>query len=209
METLLFKTKDIKKLFRILDSLNRCIDNKYDGKCAREVFVRRTLNKWFKNKHLIWLCESEQTGIYYNRYINITKVEYALHWGAELNITFFDYSKPMDLWEKVTLDHNKLLNIEGFWCENSEKHNQMLKLSIPDLPLREFVFKTYNFDKYPKRKKKGQTDEDIYKSIESTISFQADTNKKAYELKREFENNNKSKLIISDLIEVKEILDNK
>jgi len=203
METLLFKTEHVKKLFSILNRLGRGTDNKYDGRCAREVFVRRTLNKWFKNKYLIWLCESEQIGTYYNRYISITKVEYALHYATELNIVFFDYSRPMDFWNKITLDHNKLLAIEGIWCKDSEKHNQILKLTVPDLPLKEFVFKTYDFDKYPKKKKKGQTKEDIYKLIESTISFQASTHKKAYELKREFEENQKGRLIICpDIIKI-------
>lgn len=206
MDTLLFKTEHIKKVFSILNRLNRTIDTKYEGKCEREVFVRRTLNKWFKDKYLVWLCKSEQTGIYYNRYISIVKVEYALHWATELNVMFFDYSRPMDFWNKITLDHNKLLAIEGIWCKDSEKHNQILKLTVPNLPLKEFVFKTYDFDKYPKRKKKGQTEEDIYKLIESTISFQAETHKKAYELKKEFEKNQNSKLVIyPDIIKINEL----
>jgi hypothetical protein len=206
LDTLLFKTEHIKKLFSILNRLNRSTDVKYEGKCEREIFIRRILNKWFKNKHLIWLCESEQTGVYYNRYITIIKVEYALHYATELNVIFFDYSRPMSLWNEITLDHNKLLDIEGIWCKNNKKHKQILKLTVPNLPLREFVFKTYDFDKYPKRKKKGQTEEDIYKLIESTISFRAGTHKKAYELKKEFEKNQKGKLVICpDIIKIKEL----
>jgi hypothetical protein len=202
MDTLLFKTEHIKKLFSILNRLNRSIDTKYEGKCEREVFVRRTLNKWFKNKHLVWLYESN-VGIYYNRYISITNVEYALHYATELNVKFFDYSRPMELWNEITLDYNKLLDLEGFWCKDSKKHNQILKFTVPNLPLREFVFKTYDLDKYPKRKKKGQTEEDIRKLIESTISFQAETHKKAYQLKKEFEKNQKGKLIICpDIIKI-------
>lgn len=206
METLLFKAEHIRKLFDILHRLNRCVDIKYDGKSEREVFIRRTLNKWFKDKHLIWLCESEQTGIYYNKYITITKVEYALHYDTELSVTIFDYSRPVDLWNEITLNHNKLLGVEGFWCEDYKNHIKILKLTLPDLPLREFVFKTYDFDKYPKRKKKNQSKEDIEKLIESTISFKAETHKKAYQLKKEFEKNQKGKLVIlPDIIEIKNL----
>lgn len=206
METLLFKAEHIRKLFDILHRLSRCVDIKYDGKSEREVFIRRTLNKWFKDKHLIWLCESEQTGIYYNKYITITKVEYALHYDTELSVTIFDYSRPVDLWNEITLNHNKLLGVEGFWCEDYKNHIKILKLTLPDLPLREFVFKTYDFDKYPKRKKKNQSKEDIEKLIESTISFKAETHKKAYQLKKEFEKNQKGKLVIlPDIIEIKNL----
>lgn len=201
MDTLLFKTEHIKKLFNILDRLERIVDIKYDNKCAREVFIRRSVAKWFKNKHLIWLCESEDSGFYYNRYITIIKIEYALHYATELNVRFFDYSRPMDIWNKITLDHNKLLRLEGSWSKNSNIHNKILKFSVPNLPLKEFVFKTYDLNKYPKRKKKGQTKEDIYKLMESTISFKASTHKEAYQMKKDFEKNNKL-VICPDIIKI-------
>lgn len=204
MDTLLFKTEHIKKLFNILNRLDRSSDIKYDKKCAREVFVKRSIDKWFKNKHLVWLCESEDSGVYYNRYITITKIDYALHYAVELNVRFFDYSRPMDIWNKITLDHNKLLRLEGHWSEKNTIHNKILKLTVPTLPLKEFVFKTYDFNKYPKRKKKGQTQEDIYKLIESTISFKASTHKEAFNLKKQFEDKNKAELYICpDIIDIK------
>ena len=82
----------------------------------------------------------------------------------------------------------------------------MLNLTVPNLPLREFIFKTYDFDKYPKRKKKGQSEEDIYKLLESTISFQAETHNKAYKLKKEFEKSQKGRLVICpDIIKINKL----
>jgi hypothetical protein len=206
MDTLLFKTEHIKKLFNILDRLERTVDVKYNNKCAREVFIRRSIAKWLKNKYLVWLCKSEDSGFYYNRYVTIMKVEYALHYATELNVRFFDYSRPMDIWNTITLDHNSLLNLEGNWCKNGNIHNKILKLTVPNLPLREFVFKTYDFNLYPKRKKKSQTQEDIYKLMESTISFKASTHKEAYQMKKDFEKVDNGKLLICpDIIKINDI----
>ena len=200
MDTLLFKNEHIKKLFNILNRLNRCVDKKYNGRCEREVFVRRSLNKWFKGKYLIWLCEDEMFGLYYNRYVHIKEVEFALNYSTELKISFFDYSRPMDFFNEIVLNHNTLLNLEGEWCKNAEKHNQILKLTVTDLPEKEYVFKAYDFSKWPKRKKKGVTDSDCYKLIKTTISFKATTIKDAYKQVKK----HKGKLvIIPEILEIK------
>lgn len=205
MNTKLFKTEQVRKFFNLLNKLDRSISKIYgNNSCAREVFVRRTLNKYLKQKLIILLCESETTKIYYNKYIMITNVEYALHYSTEIIVTIFDYSRPYDLWNSIVIDHNKALALEGSWSKNGKIHNSILKLTIPQLPEKEFIFETWDFDKYPKRKKKGQTEDDILNSIKSTISFKATTYKEVYEIKKKFEKENKFKLVIgSDIIEIK------
>jgi hypothetical protein len=81
--TLLFDTERVKKFFDILSRLGRHEEDRYKGydknnphysPCEKEIFVKRTIKKWFKGKYLIWWKVSEQTGQQQQVYISIYKI---------------------------------------------------------------------------------------------------------------------------------------
>ena len=212
----LFETKKVKKFFEILYRLERGIPIDIDNYryknykndrsvCEKEVFVNRTVNKWLKGKFLVLYKTSEQTGLEYKQFISITNITLSLDWtSGSLEVIYMDYTRPVDIWNELVLKHNDVLHLEGEWSKNNKQHNQLLKLTYLNIPEKEYVFKTYNFDNHPKRKKKGQTDDDIMKLIEGKISFKGKTEKEAYNKKNKFQENNKTKLVICpDIIDIK------
>jgi hypothetical protein len=215
-ETLLFNIKNLRKFFDILDRMGRVVENRYQGydkknphmsPCEKEVFVNRTLNRWFKNKYLVWYRKSEQTGLFYRSYISITNIRFALGWGDDLEVYYYDYSNPVDVWNSVKLNFNDISGLEGEWSKTPKKHHQLLKLTLLDIPEKEYVFKAYDWELYPKRKKKGWSNDDVLKSMETTVSFKAKTVAEAYDQKRKFQENGGNKLMISpDIMEIKTVI---
>lgn len=210
----LFTHEQVAKFFSILGRMGRCCNPLYKGynsknpeyePCAKQVFVNRTLNRFLKNKYVILYVESKQTGLEYKQYCSITKIEYHLGYGEEIKIYLYDYTKPGEFWNSITIGHNDALQLEGEWCEGNSKHHQLLKLLRLDIPEKEYVFSAYDWSKYPKRRKKGQTDEDIENSLRTTISFRAKTEKQAFIRMNEYrESDIENKLIITGLLEVKD-----
>ena len=146
METnYLFEQPKVTKFFDILHRLDRASDDKYDGRCAKEIFVRRTVAKWLKGKKLIWYKKSEQTDLFYSCYISITNISYGLGWSDDLKVFYYDYSKPVDIWNELILKHNEIISFEGSWDDS--KHNELLKLFYLNLPEKEFKFKAYDLNK--------------------------------------------------------------
>lgn len=207
--TKLFKVEDIKKFFSILDRMERGIStNKtkdiYEGRCQKEIFVQRTINKWLAGKYVI-LYSTSPLDILYKRYLCITKINFVLGWGTELNIRYWDAAQPVDISNSMILTHNDILRLEGSWDLDRERFNEIVKLFIVDEPEKEYVFKTYNFDKYPKRKKKGQTEDDIKKLMEGQISFFGKTEYEAIKEKERYDKSKKDRIIIfPDIHEIKE-----
>lgn len=226
--TKLFTTEQVKKFFNILGNLSKSIpidQTHYPWKdyqaiytkdsnhvpCTREVFAHRTISKWLKGKALIIYKESD-LGIIYKQYVRISSLRYCNDWGfGYINVGIIDYSRPYDpiLFDGLHIKHNDALQLEGEWCDNLDKHNQILNLvTMSDVSDKEYVFKAYDWSKYPKRKKKGIDPIDL---ITTTKSFIAKTEKQACELKKQFENLSKEikgQLSIGDLIEIKEIKKN-
>lgn len=209
----LFDTKKVQKFFSILHKMERGVavvkgKDIYEGKCQKQIFVKRTLNKWLSGKVLIIYKESEQTGVEYKQYVSITNIEYCLGWGEEIDVNLFDYTRPTDIFNKNSFNHNSILSLEGEWSENSDIHHQILKLTYLNIPEKDYVFKTYDWNKYPKRRKKHQTEDDIIKLMEGTISFRAKTEKEAYRKKKKFEKSEENKItMLSDVIEIREVSD--
>lgn len=224
--TKLFTTQQVKKFFNILDKLSgsipidksnypwndyQTIYNKESNHCpsTREVFVNRTINKWFKGKYLI-IYRVSDLGVTYKQYISISRICYYNDWssGGCLDVGMIDYMQPYNssLFGGEKIKHNDALGLEGEWCNNGEIHKQLLKFcSMDDVPDKEYVFKAYDWSKYPKRKK---VNVDPMELIRTTKSFIAKTEHHAYELKNEFENSLKEtrdKIMVSELLEVMEI----
>jgi hypothetical protein len=212
----LFELIQVEKFFTILDKMNRgySIDplkdiyrgydknNPHISFCQRQVFVKRTLNKWLKGKSLILYKTSEQTNIEYKQYINIVGISYELSYGTKISVSYYDYTRPVDIFNCLSIDHNNALRLEGEWSDG-KIHNELLNFFVLDLPEKEFKFRCHDMSKFPKRKKKGQTSEEIMKSLETTKSFYAQTEKEAYRKRDRFLESDEfknSELIISELI---------
>jgi hypothetical protein len=196
----LFTVKQIKKFFEILGRLERSVSvdkskQYYHGyiytnstPCQKEVFVHRTLNKWFKNKYAILYRLSEQTETQYCQYVSISNISYALTWSEEISVNLYDYSRPMDIFNNLKLNHNDCLRLEGKWVSNPKNyHHKLLKMTMLSIPEKEFKFKAYDFSKYPKRAK---TDEERYEKMTTEIIVKAKTNHEAYQKLDELEKKN-------------------
>ena len=208
MTTKLFKTEKVKKFFDILHSMDRGIpvgggiykgwNNTNNDYCQMEIFVERTVNKWLKGKYVILYDLSKQTELQYKRYLSINCVKFKLDWSlGTLSAYVYDYSRPMDLFEMITIGHNDALYLEGEWiADPTEYHKKLGSMFALDIPEKEYVFEAYDWDKFPKR---VRNKEKAMELIKTTISFTAKTEYAAYEQKKKY----KGSLIITQLIEVK------
>lgn len=197
METKLFTTAQVKKFFRILDNLDRHTAEIYKGyyggnftACQKQVFVSRTLNKWFSGKHIIFLDSDDDYKMQHKRYLYISSVQYALGWSEELYVNCTDYGNPREMFPSIKITHNRALNLEGFWSEDTELFQNMLKMFlVNDLPEREFVFKIYDFNL--------QTNEEVTMGeLDSTLSVTARTHHEAQEKARQIEKQSKGKIMV-------------
>lgn len=207
METRLFTNEQVRKFFEKLDKQSRHSLDLYKGydknnphvsKCGKEVFVNRTLNRWLNGKHLIWYAVSEQLDIQYQRYISISHVRFALGYSTDISVYFFDYGRPLDLFNEVSISHNDALMLEGVWCDDDEKHLKLAKLTNLNIPPKEYVFRRNDWSKYPKKTKDKDS---ALRKIQTTISFVCKTEFEAYKAvkKSEFAHE------IYELLEVKEV----
>lgn len=204
--TKLFTTKKVKKYFDILLKLNRNSCNWYKGwnklnpnsiPCQHEVFIKRTISKWFTGKYFIIYKNSHKQFIY------TSNICFSYGYTDGIRVCFINYN-TMDT-DIITLKYNDILSLEGEWCKDKSKHNALLELiSLNNIPEKEYIFKAYDWSKHPKRVKKGTDPKYL---ITTTKSFIAKTEHEAYKLKRKFEEQSKEhkgQLMISELIEVKE-----
>lgn len=214
----LFPTDKVKKFFDILQKLSGStpIDSStYRYKdyltiytkdsnhipSTREVFVNRTVAKWLKGKYAIIYRKSD-LGVEYKQYVSITNIAHFNDWSVTgyVGVGLMDYANPYSssLFAKEHFGHNTCLNIEGEWSENGDKHTKLLSyISMEDVPTKEYVFRAYDFTKYPKR---GVSSDKAMKKIETTMSFFAKTENSAYEQKNHYKGN----LTITELIEIKQ-----
>jgi len=203
--TKLFKTEHIKKFFDILSKLERSSCERYKNwdklnpdntPCAQEVFIKRTISKWFNNKNIILYKDN------YKRYLTINSIHFGYGYSNNLKIYIFDWSR-INKFDSLILEYNDILSLEGEWCKDSSKHKKLLKMiSLNDVPDKEYIFKAYDFSKL---KRKSKNNPNPKKSIETTKSFIAKTEKLAYRKKRLFEEEQKNNnFYIGNLIKVNE-----
>lgn len=156
--TLLFKVNEweiITKIDEILDRLGRHGEVRYEGKCEKEIFIRRTINKWFKNKSLVLYQHNERRNNAYKRYLTISNISYSLTLKANnIKITFLDYGRPDSTLDGLFFGETiHILDarwLEGNWVDNLDEHEKVFKMfSIEDIPNKKYVYKTFDWDKYP------------------------------------------------------------
>jgi hypothetical protein len=199
--TKLLEVERVKKFFNILYKLGRACDKKYEDKCEKEVFVRRTIDKWLQGKLVVLYDISPQTDTMYRRYVSISKVRLNMDWTqGTLSVMIYDFARPMDIFESIIVDHNKAMSLEGKWAEDPTEHNQIINLTFLNVPNKEYVFKSYDWNKYPTNE--GVTREECLEAIEGTQSFFDTTEYGAYKQRKRFQSD-ETKIIIGDLIDVK------
>lgn len=216
MDTRLFTTEQVTKFFNILGQLERGVNPKkniYKGYnplnpdiqyCQRQVFVLRTVNRWLRGKKVVLYKVAENSSLQYKQYIVINRIEFGLGYSDDLRVYFNDYSHPMNFFNSMIIDHNEVLRLEGEW--DGSKHKAILDLFVLDIPQKEFVFKAFDF---AKMKTRGKTKEEVMAEIETTCVIKAQTHYQAYKLKNKKDNELGRDMYISELIEVKEITDEK
>lgn len=224
MTTKLFTVKQVKKFFDILKRLSGSIPidkSNYPWKdyqtvytkesnhipCTREVFVHRTIYKWLKGKYLIIYKESS-LGIQYKQYVSITSLVYHNDWSVTgyISVGLLDYAKPYDsemFGSGEKFNYNTCINLEGEWSDG-KIHQHLLKLIMLDIPEKEFIIEIFDWNKYPKRVRKGT---DPMDKIKGTLSIKAKTyhefyNKKLSLFEKEYKG---TRIIFGDIIEIKDI----
>jgi len=195
---LLFNIKKVKKFFDILSKLERHSVERYKGynsknpdwtPCSKEVFVNRTINKWFSGKSLIYFAEDKDTGIEFRRYITVNKLMFRYDWSiSNLIIYLFDYSQPQKYIIEEKLTFNDIISCEGVWCINNDEHKSLLSKIVINEPVKEYKFKTYISQKRGKPK-------------EGIILVQAQTLTEAYKQRKKLIEEHKGKILIGDIIE--------
>lgn len=191
METLLFNQEKVRKFFDILSKLGRAKSDLYGGECERAVFVRRTISEKFSGKYLILYTD---TGI--KRYLLISNIRFGYGYGDDLKVSLFDYSNLNNPYSEVSVSYNDAIGFEGEWCKDSSKHDLLVELcTMVDVPSKKYYFEGFDFTKYPKRKKKGQTEEDIKNLMRFDFVVEAKTRNEAYE-KAKIESKKLNKVII-------------
>ena len=204
METAkLFTVEQIKRWFNLLLEKERHQTERYKGydknnphitPCSQEVFIKRTLNKWFSGKYLVLYSVNENTGIQYKRYIYIGSIRHRLGYGDDLSINIIDYADLSNVWNTLKISHNDALRLEGYFCENGEQHLLVSKLfSLEDLTEKEFVYEAYDWDKYQSRGR--LTKEQKIDKIKTTVSVFAKTEYEATKKIRKVQEENKNLMI--------------
>lgn len=219
--TKLFDENKVKKFFDILERLDDGFPNDetkqiYKGYeknnpdvvySQRDVFVNRTINKWFKGKYLI-IYKTSKFNVTYKQYVSISNIKYRNDWSSTgyIDCYFINYCDVFEnLFNRKEFKYNNTISLEGEWCLNGDKHEQLINMfKMDDVPEKEYVFKAYDFSKYPKKVKK---DIDPKDEIQTTISFKAKTENEAYILKNkyleDFNGYKDDMVITNEIVEVK------
>lgn len=126
MKQLIPKEK-IRSFFDILHTLDRCNSHLYDGMCQQEIFVKKTIHKWFKGKNVVILATDPKTNVIYKRYLCCTGIRLHLGWSkSELVLHLFDYSSPQKMVQEEKWHFNDFINLEGEWIDDKSPHSDSL-----------------------------------------------------------------------------------
>ena len=201
-DTKIFTPEKVSKFFGILRRLKRSTCDWYKGYdeehhdyafCQQEIFIKRTIYKWFSRKYITLYNEQ------YKRFIFIIYIEYKLGYSQDIGVYYIDAAQPEI--KNMKIDHNEAIQLEGKWDKASSDYKKIINMvSLKSLPNKVFTFKAYDWDKYPKRIKKGT---DPKNKIETTIDIVAKTHQEAYARRKEIEKESKDGFMIGELIKIK------
>lgn len=195
MNTVLFNPEDIKRWFDALDQYDTHVDSKYaNQRSAREVFIHRTLNKWFAGKYFKIIRE-DSVGLLSYQFITVVNIKLVLDWSiCKINVNYIDAAKPfiknkyrsaftINVFNDEILGYNDVSDLEGFEIKR-EEWEKVRKIFIPELPLRTFIFDAWDKKTFKK----------------TTHQVEAYTHKQAYNKTRNIVD---SPVVIGELIEIK------
>lgn len=190
--TRLFNREKLKKFLSIMDGLKWKVNDKADiyskpNKLIseRDVFVRRTIHRWFRSKHLV-LYRMSKIGCIYKQYLFISSIQHISVYGKiRFRLDGIDYAKLHDEFPStICFDDKELLMLEGKFQDDETETGQLMKLlSIDNLPDNEYLFKAL---------KNGK---------KILLSVTAKTEALAHKYKPEIEKN--EGVVAGELIEVK------
>ena|SRR5690554_202700 len=183
----LFDKEQVKRFFNTLKNKGRSCEPRYLGwdkknphiqYCEREVFVRRLSQRLLKSR---WLkIYNTDKGVF--SYVFVSSIHYALNYGCNLTVYYLDYSR-LDLgFQQITLNSVDVICLEGEFT-NGEEHKKLSDMLMLNLPEKIFRFKAYDFDKYPKRVRKGT---DPKETIKTTVDIKARTIQEAFNKRKDF-----------------------
>lgn len=203
MTTKLFTTKQVKTWFNLFSDKERHQTKRYKGYdnsnpdrtlCEQEVFIKKTLKKWFSGKYLVLYQVNEITGVQYKNYLFIGGIVHSLGWNDEVTVYALDYSSLNQGWQQLKITHNKALRLEGYFCDNDEQHLAVAKLfSIEDLPERSFSYEAYDWSKFQSRGR--GTKEQKLEKIKTTVTVSAKTEYEAGQKIEKMQKENKDLMI--------------
>ena len=156
----LFNREKIRKVFDILKKQGRCTNNRYlnwdktnphIGYCEKQVFIKRVSGKILPSRYIkLYNIENKTISFLY-----ILSIKYYLGYAEDLEFYYLDLSKTDLGIQSKKIGWNDLISFEGVFCENADEHNKVLNMFKLDLPTKTYRFLAYDFDKYPKRVRKG------------------------------------------------------
>lgn len=145
-----FDPEFVEKFWEVLDRMGRTTAHWYDGKCQKEVFVRRTLHKWFNTRYIVAILNEgtdSYTGRGYSDYkeVKLRKKHrlyvggwrYVLGHGEEISV-YINKPCTAKFFDSITLNQ---YNMGGMtFCEISkEEYEEYASLFEDDRPEYEWT----------------------------------------------------------------------
>lgn len=142
----LFTVKQVKRFFALLEAKERTCTSYYKGydklnptyePCAQDIFVRRTIAKWFggksykhiakvktgyfkrDNDNLDGFMHAEEVMAEKIQYIFIVRISFSYGYGTKIDVSYIDAVNPHGKLSNFELTHNSALRLLGI--EISEK----------------------------------------------------------------------------------------
>lgn len=159
--------------------------------CEKKVFVKRLRNKLIPSKY-VKLYDIENNVV---KYICITNISYYLGYREELEVSYLDYGNSGEGIQRKKIGWNDLLRFEGEWLDGKE-HNKVLDIFKLNLPEKTYRFLAYDWEKYPKRVRKGT---DPREKIKTFVDVVAITEEDAWNKSRKL---SVGKLMITEEFEI-------
>lgn len=168
----LFDKKSIIKFFNLFYDKKGYISNG-QFESEKEIFVRRTVNKWFSGKHLIYYNPDG-----YKEYLYIQKIVYRGHYG-KVQLHLLNYGNPSNINCVRNLGQDLYY---GEWCTNEEKH--LVLLEMFKLPKQQFKFiRVYMKDYY--KLNADYVFSEALKQIGEEITIESTTYDKAFNIAKD------------------------
>lgn len=154
----LFARKDIIRFFNLLEQKERSCVSYYRGidgvnldyePCAQDVFVKRTIGKWFGGKaykHIAkvktgyFTRDDDTLGGFMNseevmaekvQYVFIVRLSFSYGYGTKIDVSYIDAANPHGKLSEFSLTHNSALGLLGVEI-SEEEFTKVMKMFAPE-----------------------------------------------------------------------------